>query len=102
MPSDGPAAGTQAISRMLGARRISFVERYAVALAAGALALAAQFALRSVISPSFYPIFLVAVAFSAWYGGFWPGVLTMAVTIVGALAITVAPFPSLQVGDGRI
>jgi PAS domain S-box-containing protein len=98
MPSDGPAAGTQVISRTPGARRVSFVERYGVALAAGALALAAQFALRSVVSPSFYPIFLVAVAFSAWYGGFWPGLLTMAVTVVGGLAITVAPFPSLQLG----
>jgi PAS domain S-box-containing protein len=98
MPSDSPAAGTQVISRTAGARRITLVERYGVALAAGALALAAQFALRSVVSPGFYPIFLVAVAFSAWYGGFWPGLLTMTITIVGAVAIPVAPFPSMQLG----
>jgi PAS domain S-box-containing protein len=98
MPSDGPAAATQVISRTPGTRRIGSVERYGVALAAAALALAAQFALRSLVSPSFYPIFLVAVAFSAWYGGFWPGLLTMAGAVVGALAIPVPPGPSLQMG----
>ncbi|HEY7635449.1 MAG TPA: GAF domain-containing protein, partial [Gemmatimonadales bacterium] len=99
MPSDGPAAATQVLSRTTGARRISLVERYGVALAAGAFALAAQFALRSFISPSFYPIFLVAVAFSAWYGGFWPGLLTLAVTMVGALVIPAAPFSRLQLAQ---
>jgi PAS domain S-box-containing protein len=68
-------------------------------LAAGALAVAAQFALRAVASPSFYSVFLVAVAFSAWYGGFWPGVLAMTVIVLGALAIPVPPFPSLQLGE---
>ncbi len=97
MLSDGPAAATQVISRAPGARRVGFVERYGVALLAAALALAAQFALRSLVSPTFYPIFLVAVAFSAWYGGFWPGLLTMAVTVVGALAIPVTPGPPLDV-----
>jgi len=98
MASDGPAATPQVISRPPGARRITPFERYGVALSAGALALAAQFALRSVVSPSFYPIYLVAVAFSAWYGGFWPGLVTMVVTILGALAIPVAPFPAVQTG----
>jgi PAS domain S-box-containing protein len=100
MPSDGPAAATQGISRTSATRRIGFVERYGVAVAAGVFALAVQFALRAVISPTFYPIFLVAVAFSSWYGGFWPGLLTMAITVLGALAIPVPPFPWQELGAG--
>src|SRR5919206_3935342 len=91
---------TQVAQRDRTGRRITSVERYMVAIVAAALALAAQLALHWLISPNFYPIFLVAVAFSAWYGGFWPGVLTMVLAILGALLVPGPPARSVDVGEG--
>jgi two-component system cell cycle sensor histidine kinase/response regulator CckA len=83
-------------SARAGARRLGTGERYAVALLVSGLALALQKLLPHVGAGYFYPVFLAAVAFSAWYGGFGPGLLTAAATAGSAWLAFEAP-PSLDV-----
>lgn len=68
-------------------RRISASERYAVALICAGLALTGHLALRTLAGANFFPIFLAAVALGAWYGGLWPGLLTVGSSSVGLLVL---------------
>ncbi len=80
----------------VASRRLSTGERYAVALLATGLALALQVLLHRVAAGYFYPVFLAAVAFSAWYGGFGPGFVTAATGAVGSAWLSLEPPPSID------
>jgi PAS domain S-box-containing protein len=86
--------------RAAGPRRVSEIERYAVAGLAAVLALGLQLLLQPVGAGYFYPVFLAAVAFSAWYGGFGPGFLTAGAAALGALWLALPP-PSLDAPPPR-
>jgi PAS domain S-box-containing protein len=90
-----PAAGGAAQQRRLGLR-----QRYAVALLAAAGALGLQLLLQPIRAGYYYPIFLAAVAFAAWYGGFLPGLLTAGVAALGAAWLTLPP-PVLDASPPR-
>ncbi len=83
-------------SPRVGSRRLSTGERYAVALLAAGLALALELLLSPFAAGYFYPVFLAAVAFSAWYGGFGPGFVTAAAAAVGSVWLALEPPPSLD------
>src|SRR5512143_1482315 len=68
-----------------GGRRLSLVQRQIVALLVAVLALAIQALLRDHAAASYYPVYLAAVAVSAWLGGLVPGLVTAAVVTVGVL-----------------
>jgi PAS domain S-box-containing protein len=57
--------------------------RYGSVLTSSTLALLLSLVLDPLIEASSLSFFLAAVAFSAWYGGLWPGLLA---TLVGVLA----------------
>ncbi len=79
-----------------GSRRVGTGERYAVALLAAAFALAVQALLHRVAAGYFYPVFLAVVAFSAWYGGLGPGVVTAGAAAVGSAWLALEPPPSID------
>jgi PAS domain S-box-containing protein len=66
-------------------RRLTRVQRAAVALLLALLALAVLALLRHRVDAAYYPIYLASVAVSAWLGGLAPGLLTAAAVTVGAL-----------------
>jgi len=78
-----------------GGRRLTLLQRCAIALLLAMLALAAQALLRRYLDGAYYPVYLAAVAVSAWLGGLVPGLLPAAVTTAGAFV----PAAGLAAGD---
>jgi hypothetical protein len=65
--------------------RLSPAARYGIAIAAAALATSLRLALDPVWGLKFPLIFFYpAVAVSAWFGGFWPGIVTTLISAVAA------------------
>jgi serine phosphatase RsbU (regulator of sigma subunit) len=54
--------------------------RYAVAIAAASAATALTWALEGLLERSLYPLYFAAVGLSAWFGGFGPALLTIALS----------------------
>jgi signal transduction histidine kinase len=75
--------------------------RYAAAVFAAILVVGVHLVLHRRFGPSFDPLFLVVVGLSAWYGGFGPGLVTLAASGLGALLTTSPPVGSLRV-TGRL
>src|SRR6476661_1802817 len=75
--------------------------RYAVAVLAAIMVVGVHLVLHRRFGPSFDPLFLVVVGLSAWYGGFGPGLVTLAASGLGALLTTIPPVGSLRV-TGRL
>ncbi|HET7240668.1 MAG TPA: GAF domain-containing protein, partial [Gemmatimonadales bacterium] len=68
----------------VGGRRLTLLQRSALALLLALLALAAEALLRGHLDSAYYPIYLAAVAVSAWLGGLVPGLLTACAVTAGA------------------
>jgi two-component system, cell cycle sensor histidine kinase and response regulator CckA len=69
----------------VGGRRLTVLQRCAVAALLATLALAAQALLRGRVDSAHYPVYLAAVAVSAWLGGLLPGLLTAAMVTAGTV-----------------
>jgi PAS domain S-box-containing protein len=78
-----------------GGRRLTILQRCAVALLLAMLALAVQALLRRHLDAAYYPVYLASVALSAWLGGLLPGLLTAAAVTTGAFI----PASGLAAGD---
>jgi K+-sensing histidine kinase KdpD len=85
LPDQLPAVG----------RRLTRLQRGAVALLLALLALAILALLRHRVDAAYYPVYLAAVAVSAWLGGLAPGLLTAAAVTTGALV----PAAGFAAGD---
>ena len=72
---------------VLPGRRIGTVERYGVAVVVAVIGVAALVALHRRIGSSLDALLVLVVAFSAWYGGFGPGVVTLVLLGVGATLV---------------
>jgi PAS domain S-box-containing protein len=70
-------------------RRIGSIERYVVAVVVAVIGMAALVGLHRRIGSSLDALLVLVVAFSAWYGGFGPGVVTL--VLLGAGALLLAP-----------
>ena len=68
----------------LPGRRIGTVERYVVAVTVAVIGVAALVLLHRHIGSSLDALLVLVVAFSAWYGGFGPGVVTLLLLGAGA------------------
>ncbi len=76
--------------------------RYGLAVAAAAAGILVHILLHRQFGPSFDPLLVVLVGFSAWYGGFGPGLVTLLLVAAGAIAVTVAlPAPGADSMTGR-
>ena len=82
-----------------GARRIGTLERYVVAVVAAAVALLLHVLVQRRFGPSFDPILLLVVAFSTWYGGFGPGMVTLVLVGLGARVLITPPLGSFGVAS---
>jgi two-component system cell cycle sensor histidine kinase/response regulator CckA len=71
--------------------RAAAVLRYGVAVATGVAAMLAHVPLHRHFGPSFDPLLLVIVGVSAWYGGFGPGLVTLAVVALGGMLFAPPP-----------
>ena len=67
------------------------VLRYGVALVTGVAAMLLHVPLHRHFGPSFDPLLLVIVGVSAWYGGLGPGLVTLAVVVLGAMLYAPPP-----------
>ena len=63
--------------------------RYAVAVAAALAGMLVHALLHRQLGPSFDPLLVLVVGFSAWYGGFGPGLVTLLVAAAGTLLMSV-------------
>src|SRR5688500_17878228 len=77
----------------------SHLLRYGAALGATALALALSLALHPVVARIPMAFFFGAVALSAWYGGFGPGLLAAVLGILAVDYFFIAPAHSFGLGD---
>jgi signal transduction histidine kinase len=75
--------------------------RYAVAVLAAIVVVGVHLVLHRRFGSAFDPLFLVVVGVSAWYGGFGPGLVTLAASGLGALLTTTRPVGSLRVESPR-
>jgi two-component system cell cycle sensor histidine kinase/response regulator CckA len=69
-------------------RRIGTLERYLVATIVAAVVVVVHSWVHRQVGPHFDPVFLVAVGFSAWYGGLGPGLTTLVAAGLGAYLLT--------------
>ena len=67
------------------------VLRYGVALVTGVAAMLLHVPLHRHFGPSLDPLLLVIVGVSAWYGGLGPGLVTLAVVVLGAMLYAPPP-----------
>jgi PAS domain S-box-containing protein len=76
---------------------------YLVAVAATLVILLLRFLLARLLGDSayFFP-FVIAVTFSAWYGGLNPGLLSTVLGSVFAIYFFVSPYYTLKISDARI
>src|SRR5215217_52922 len=70
--------------------RARAAQRYGVALGSALLALAAHMLLHRQFGPSLDPLLVLIVGASAWYGGFGPGLATLALVAGGTLFVGAA------------
>ena len=90
----GPAARANPVDDRAGARD------YIVAVLAAVLALLLRAAVDDLVkSDHLYILSLVMVVFVAWQSGFWPGLVTLAVSLVGMVYFFVEPRRSFVVED---
>jgi PAS domain S-box-containing protein len=88
---------------MMGTYLRPAVQRYGVAVLATALALAATLALHSYLGPTPVPLFFAAVALSAWYGGWGPGLLAAIASTLAVEYYFVEPTHHLiPIGGGSV
>jgi signal transduction histidine kinase len=73
--------------------------RYAVAVVAAIAVVGIHLILHRRFGAAFDPLFLVVVGASAWYGGFGPGLVTLAASGLGALLTTSQPIGSLRIAS---
>jgi PAS domain S-box-containing protein len=73
---------------LVGGRRLTLLQRCAIAVLLAILALAAQALLRGLVDSAYYPVYLASVAVSAWLGGLVPGLLTAGAVTAGAFLTT--------------
>ncbi|HEU4955468.1 MAG TPA: hypothetical protein VFT28_12875, partial [Gemmatimonadales bacterium] len=73
---------------VVGGRRLTLLQRCAIAVLLAMLALAAQALLRGLVDSAYYPVYLASVAVSAWLGGLVPGLLTAGAVTAGAFVTT--------------
>ena len=77
-----------------GLRRIGTPERYLVATILAAVVVVVHALVHREVGLHFDPVFLVAVGFSAWYGGLGPGLTTLAAAGLGAFLLTSGQAPA--------
>ena len=77
------------------------LRRYAVAVLAAIVVVGVHLVLHRRFGSAFDPLFLVIVGVSAWYGGFGPGLVTLAASGLGALLTTTRPVGSLRIESSR-
>ena len=75
--------------------------RYTVAVLAAIVVVGVHLILHRRFGSAFDPLFLVVVGVSAWYGGFGPGLVTLAASGLGALLTTSRPAGSLRIESPR-
>ncbi len=81
-----------------GSRRLAFaILRCGLAAAFVAVALVVTFLLQSVVSTAGYLFFYIAVVASAWFGGKWPGVLAVVLSVVAVAYFFTPPVHSFHV-----
>lgn len=80
----------------------SSVTRYAVALLAAAIALLARVLLTPVLDGHLpYVTLFAAIAFSSWFCGLGPSLLSLAVAALGAVYFLIQPSHSFAIADPR-
>src|SRR4051794_17495197 len=82
-----------------GERRIGPLERFAVAVLAAVLATGLHLLVYRRFGDSFDPILLLVVAFSTWYGGFGPGLVTLVLLGLGAALVRHTPTVALDAAN---
>jgi C4-dicarboxylate-specific signal transduction histidine kinase len=91
------------VSRILACSNISAVLRYAVAIASVATALVLALMLeRHWHSTPFVSLFLCAIMFSAWFGGFGPGFLAIALSLLAFTYYFIPPTHSLVIAINEL
>lgn len=81
-----------------GSRRLAFaILRCGLAAAFVAIALVVTFLLQSVVSTAGFLFFYIAVVASAWFGGKWPGVLAVVLSVVAVAYYFTPPAHSFHV-----
>ncbi len=73
------------------------IQRYVVAVLTVALASILSLAVQPLIPTLRFPLFYVAVAFSAWFGGLEPGLLATVLSAIAAVLLLVLPGESFQI-----
>ncbi|HKT60845.1 MAG TPA: ATP-binding protein [Gemmatimonadales bacterium] len=73
--------------------------RYAVAVLAAIVVVAVHLVLHRRFGSAFDPLFLVVVGLSAWYGGFGPGLVTLAASGLGVFLTTKGPVGALHLAS---
>ncbi len=77
-------------------RPVGTADRYLVAVLVAVIAAATHAMVHLRFGPYFDPFFLVGVGFSAWYGGFGPGLVTLVLTGAGVLLTAMQPIGPLE------
>lgn len=72
---------------------------YAVALLAVSSALLLTLLLKPLLTPTIFLMFFAAIAVSAWYGGFKPGLVATGLSILGISYFFLEPAFSLHIAD---
>lgn len=75
----------------------SVLQPYGVAAGAAALALILTWQITPLREEAPYPLFLAAVALSAWYGGLGPALCGTALSALAAAYFVLPPWPSLSI-----
>ncbi len=79
-------------------RRLATLVRYGLSAAAVLVALCLELLVRATTGSHYLFIALApAVAFGAWFGGTGPGILAIALSMVGMLHITPSAAPYVQI-----
>ena len=78
--------------------KIGRYKGYVVAIAVTALAVLARWSLDGFLGANLpYATYYVAVAAAAWYGRFWPGILSITLCVTAASLMTLSPRGSFQI-----
>src|SRR5919204_5023238 len=77
--------------------RSPWLRRYGVALLAVALVLLLILLVSPLTAQTGFSLLLAAVVLSAWYGGLWPGLLAMALSVLGSASLLLPPRHALAI-----
>jgi PAS domain S-box-containing protein len=77
--------------------RSPWFRRYGVALSTVALVLLLILLVSPLTAQTGFSLLLAAVVLSAWYGGLWPGLLAMALSVLGSACFLLPPRYSLAI-----